>query len=195
MKIPIPVHRDLGASILSEHVVIVTAGVSFVFGAVVTLFAVSAATPAPTVPMGSLASVGAFEYTAHSPLDLSRTEPVGEVPVGEVSGAAVETISTEPSSPTAQTQRERQTVEELHLLIADREIALFRIADELERIKRESINTTAAFTQNCNNWGDYCAGPYKERLDALNSEYARLSTLLSELSTELEALRATRSEP
>lgn len=187
MKISIPVSRELHSPVMPEHAVVLAAGTAFLLGALVALVAVSATLPpANGAHDDVLASIGALGH-ARSPFDLPASEFEGEV-----SGAAVETVSTEtPPLPEDDAARPRSRAE-LDLLIADREIALFRITGELEHVKRESINTTAAFTQNCNNWGDYCAGPYKERLDALNAEYARLSALLAELSNELDALVAER---
>lgn len=192
MKISIPVRREFHPGIITEHAMLIAAGGGFLLGALIALVSVTATLPATTTREEVLASVGALERSP-APLDLPAPESTGEV-----SGVSVETSSREDSTVTPplaiSSEVKPHTRTELDLLIADREFALFRVGNELERVRRESIGATAAFSQNCNNWGDYCAGSYKERLDELNTEYARLSALHSELSGELDALRAERGE-
>lgn len=78
----------------------------------------------------------------------------------------------------------------LNTVIEERAVAADRLGEEMLRIKNESIALIQGFDQNCANWNDACAAPYKEALDKNNAAYERLVQTLSTWNQEISDARA-----
>ncbi len=109
---------------------------------------------------------------------LGATTPVRE-PADGVSAGQASNVSTEPSS-------NERTIE-LNALINDRDLAIIRITDEIERLKNASVLVVTEFDQNCDNWQDDCALPYRKTLDANDAKY-------DELAAQLDLVRRSREQ-
>ncbi|OGZ04840.1 MAG: hypothetical protein A2845_05100 [Candidatus Lloydbacteria bacterium RIFCSPHIGHO2_01_FULL_49_22] len=79
----------------------------------------------------------------------------------------------------------------LNTMINERTVAADRLGEEMLRIKNESIALIEGFDQNCANWNDACAAPYKEALDKNNAGYERLVQTLATWNQEISDARAT----
>ena len=71
------------------------------------------------------------------------------------------------------------SVNDLRLLVTDKQILIDRINQELERVKNSSVALVAQFNQNCGSWSDVCAEAYSKQLDTDNTLYADLSAKLT----------------
>ena len=95
--------------------------------------------------------------------------------------AGVTVTTTEQPAPVPHLPSPQHTpsVNDLRLLVADKQILIDRINQELERVKNSSVALVAEFDQNCGSWSDVCAEAYIKQLDINNTLYADLSAKLT----------------
>ena len=81
------------------------------------------------------------------------------------------------------------SVNDLRLLVTDKQILIDRINQELERVKNSSVALVAQFNQNCGSWSDVCAEAYSKQLDTDNTLYADLSAKLTIAQRDLDVAK------
>ncbi len=145
----------------------------------------------PTSPTGQLAGVGSAlpdnqgatgREVEGSALDASSAEVFDEANVG-ADISAPEIILPSPEVVRAS----------LEATINEKTLAADRLSQEMLRIKNESVELVAGFNQNCANWNDACAAPYKESLDKNNTAYDRLITTLAVWNQDIHDAKTTLS--
>ncbi len=81
-------------------------------------------------------------------------------------------------------------ISDLTLRITDREIAIVRLNQEIERTKNDSVALITVFQQNCGSWTDDCAKKYSGTLESYNTRYTELISRITPLESELESLKS-----
>lgn len=134
-------------------------------------------------PMAPPAQTGAVGITTE--------QAASENPDAEVLGAVTEREDRRPADspvqPVPPKTDQGERIAELNALINDRGIAIARIIEEIERVRASSLETVTAFEQNCNNWQDACALPYRATLEQNDTRY-------EELAAELDFVRRSREQ-
>lgn len=121
--------------------------------------------------------------------DNDATVPQREAPV--VTAAAEDIIVEEAAGadevavPATLLPSPEETRASLNAMIEERTVAADRLSEEMLRIKNESVTLIEGFGQNCANWNDACAAPYKEALDKNNVTYERLVQTLATWNQEI----------
>ena len=124
-----------------------------------------------------------------SSFDTALSKDTSEVP--EIAILSTETASISATTPTLTiSQDTTPSVRELQLLATDKQIAMDRLDQEIERMKNASVALIAAFDQNCGSWIDTCATPYSTELDENNATYAELTQKRTVVQAELVNTKA-----
>ena len=128
-----------------------------------------------------------------SSFDTALSKDTSEVP--EITILSTETASISATTPTltisqAISQDTTPSVRELQLLATDKQIAMDRLDQEIERMKNASVALIAAFDQNCGSWIDTCATPYSTELYENNATYAELTQKRTVVQAELVNTKA-----
>ena len=153
-----------------------------IFYSLATSFHLSQINPAQLVGAAALA-------LPTSPLDTVLSKDSSKVP--EITVLSTETAGASPSTPTETISEDiTPSMRELELLATDKQIAMNRLDQEIERLKNASVALIVAFDQNCGSWTDACALPYSTELDQHNATYAELTQKRSVAQAELVSTKA-----
>ena len=142
----------------------------------------------------SLSLTSSFHITGVNPNQLVGAAAMSHI--GTEKDAVTNTILEEPRTPnlagstvtipetntpvgTLPSPQHTPSVNDLRLLVTDKQILIDRINQELERVKNSSVALVAQFNQNCGSWSDVCAEAYSKQLDTDNTLYADLSAKLT----------------
>lgn len=156
----------------------------FVIGAVIGLIVSNnIKLPLPNNSASNLAAIAAIPQSATS------TQTSEDV-ISSENEAVLGTLSTQ--DVTTETQPDLilplfddTTRKELEAKISDTLLVIERLSLEMLRVKNESLSIISEFNQNCANWNDECAIPYKTSLDRNNATYERLMVAQNQFNTEM----------
>lgn len=143
----------------------------------------------PAKTGGQLAGVGSALSNDHGAVGTHAGEDTNVVASG-VETFDTANVGADISAPTLAPPSPEVVRASLEVTINEKTLAADRLSLEMLRIKKESVELVAGFNQNCANWNDVCAAPYKESLDKNNVAYDHLVTTLAVWNQEIADARA-----
>jgi hypothetical protein len=139
--------------------------------------------PLPENASSQLGAVGAATTNPNATVDAALQPDTNTVNASDT--AIVNSVAEVPLVPLVTPPSQEEVARIVRATIAEKTQAVDRLGSEMLRIKNESVELVAGFNQNCANWNDACAAPYKEALDKNNSSYDRLVQALVSLNQEV----------